>query len=393
MRRSHVPARFASAGVALAIACASASACGGAAAEQSLLVATPDTISVIVDGARSFPGAAWRTTTASRVGIDDAVLRSIVGRLGKGDLAGVESFLVVRRGYMVAEQYVGVSGDAVHTMQSVSKSVTSLLVGIAMDEGKLASIDRPVLSFFPEYTTLANVDAAKRALTPRHLLQMRTSMDFWEQPYSGSPLQQLNDCGGCDWLRLILDRPMTGMPGDKWAYNSGGVIALGGVLYATTGVAADEYARQKLFTPLGITRSAWYTGSPNGLPHMGGGLSLRSADLVRIGYLVLRRGMWNGQRIVSERWLDSTTHRVTASTERYFPRNTDYGMLWWLFPRNNQPGPASGDDYVIAASGSGGQWMFIDPKNDLVVVFTGALGSGSWPGVQVFFDELLPAVR
>ncbi|MES2177217.1 MAG: serine hydrolase [Gemmatimonadota bacterium] len=294
---------------------------------------------------------------------------------------------------MVAEQYYGVTAGSTHTMQSVTKSVTSLLTGIAFDEGHLSSLDAPVLSFFPEYSDLANVDAEKRALSLRHLLTMRTSMSFYENPYPGSPLQQLNDCRGCDWLHLILDRPMTGTPGTTWQYNSGAPIVVGGILFAATGMPADEYARQKLFTPLGISNWSWYKGNPNGLPHLGGGLDLRTSDLARIGYLVLRRGSWAGKQIVPRAWIDSSTRRVTTSTERYFPRNTDYGMYWWLFPRNNQPGSASGDDYIIAASGSGGQWLFIDPRLDLIVVFTAALGSSSWSGVQIFFDELLPAIR
>ena len=376
------------------ILCVSGVACGGSpAGPAGTLTGQPDTVTVADDGLRYWPGASWRTTSPAKVGIDDAILRGIAERVGTGGLAGMHSLLVVRRGYVVAERYAGVSRDDVHTLQSVTKSVTSLLVGIAMDEGAIASIDRPVLQLFPEYASVANTDAAKLALTPRHLLAMRTGMAFWEDPYPGSPLQQLNDCGGCDWLKFILDRPMLQPPDQAWKYNSGAPIVLGGVLFNATGLAADEYARRKLFTPLGIDRFTWHKGSPNGLPRMGGGLSLRTRDLARIGYLVLRRGVWNDQRIVSERWIDSSTHRITTATERYFPRNTDYGMLWWLFPRNGQTGAASGDDYIIAASGTGGQWMFIDPKHDLLVVLTGALSSGSWPGVQLFFDELLPAVR
>ncbi len=378
----------------LAVATVACMACSGSGnGPAGTLTGQPDTVTVADDGRHYWPAAAWRTTSPAKVGVDDAALRSIVGRVGTGGLTGMQGILVVRRGYAIAERYVGMNGDDVHTLQSVTKSVTSLLVGIAMDEGAIASIDRPVLQLFPEYTTVANVDAAKQALTARHLLSMRTGMAFWEEPYPGSPLQQLNDCGGCDWLKFILDRPMLEAPNLTWKYNSGAPILLGGVLYNATSLPADEYARRKLFTPLGIDRYTWFKGSPNGLPHMGGGLSLRARDLARIGYLVLRRGVWNEQRIVSERWIDSSTHRITTATERYFPRSTDYGMFWWLFPRNNQSGTASGDDYVIAASGTGGQWVFIDPRNDLVVVLMGALSSGSWPGVQLFFDELLPAVR
>ena len=126
---------------------------------------------------------------------------------------------------------------------------------------------------------------------------------------------------------------------------------------------------------------------------MGGGLAHRPIDLASIGYLVLRRGRWNDRQVDSAAWLDRSTARVTTSTERYFPRATDYGLLWWLFPRNGSTGAASGDDYVVAASGTGGQWLFVDRAKDLVVVFNGALDSGSWPAVQLLFESILPAAR
>jgi len=340
-----------------------------------------------------WPAASWRVAQPEAVGVDGPAVRSLLRQLDDGTVPGIHSFLAIRHGYVFAEAYfAGASAAQTHTLQSISKSVTSLLIGIARDSGLLASIDAPVLGFFPEYTNLAALDDAKRSLRIRDLLAMRTGMSFWEEPYDGSPLQQLNSCA-CDWLRLVLDRPMSGLPDQSWAYNSGGVIVLGGVIRAVAGTSADDFARRVLFDPLGITQWSWFKGQPNGLPHMGGGLSLRTSDLARIGYLVLKRGAWNGQRIVSEHWLDESTTRVTTKTPRYFPRDTDYGLLWWLFPRNGVTGPGSGDDYVIAASGTGGQWMFIDRAKNLVVVLTGALGSGNWPGVQLFFDQLEAAAR
>ena len=355
--------------------------------------ADPVAPGVTVDTVNAYwPAARWRTAQPREVGVDEGTFSRIVARLQTA-APGIHSFVAIRHGYLFAESYFAPGSEAqVHTLQSITKSVTSLLVGIARDSGLLASIDAPVLSFFPEYPTVAALDDAKRALRVRDLLAMRTGMSFWEEPYAGSPLQQLNSCT-CDWLKLVLDRPMTGAPDQSWAYNSGGVIVLGGVLRAVTGMAADEFAQRVLFTPLGISQWTWSRGQPNGLPHMGGGLSLRTTDLARIGYLVLQRGAWNGRQLVSREWLDASTARVTTLTPRYFPRDTDYGLLWWLFPRNGLVGSASGDDYIVAASGSGGQWMFVDRAKQLVVVFTAELGSGSWPAVQLFFDEIEPTIH
>ena len=362
-------------------------ACGeGTAPPGDPIVPVPD------DGSSYWPAATWRVARPGAVDIDEAAVDDFV-RNARRQLPALHALLVVRYGYLAVEEYAGgSSADQLHTMQSVSKSVTSLLMGIAADRGLVDSFDRPLLDFFPEYDDLANVDDRKRALTVRHVMQMRTGMSFWESPYEGSPLQQLNESQG-DWLHLVLDRPMDGDPGATWAYNSGGVITLGGVLRAATGLAADQFADRELFSPIGITTFSWFKGNPNGLPHMGGGLSLRAPDLARIGYLVLRRGVWAGDTIVSPARLDELTRRVTTATARYFPRDTDYGMLWWLFPRNGVTGAGSGDDYIVAASGTGGQWLFIDRAHDLLVVFTASLNSGSWPAVQLLFDALLPAVH
>jgi CubicO group peptidase (beta-lactamase class C family) len=186
---------------------------------------------------------------------------------------------------------------------------------------------------------------------------------------------------------------MSGEPGASWAYNSGGVILLGGVLRKVSGVAADQFAQQNLFSKLGITQFQWAKGQPDGLPHMGGGLFLGPDDLARIGYLVLRHGVWNEQQIVSSSWIDSSTARTTESIPGFFSRRPDYGMLWWLFPRNGINGAGSNDDYIIAAAGSGGQWLLIDRTNDLVAVFQNELGGDGLSSLDYFFDVVLPSIE
>jgi len=158
----------------------------------------------------------------------------------------------VRQGWLVVDEYFNGGSEAqLHTLQSVTKSVTSLLVGIAVSRGAIPSVDRPVISFFPEYTNLENLNERKRAMTLRDLLTMWTGLDWSENPYRGSPLEQLNNSRG-DWLRLFLDWPTRDAPGTRFEYNSGGVITLGGVLFNTTGLPADAFARQYLFDPIGV---------------------------------------------------------------------------------------------------------------------------------------------
>jgi len=271
-------------------------------------------------------------------------------------------------------------------MQSVTKSVTSLLLGILSAKSPAAmSLDRPVLDVFPRYTNIANVDARKRALTLRHLVTMRTSMDFYEQPYDGSPLDQLNRSSG-DWTKFILDRPMTGTPGNEWAYNSGAAILAGSVIREISGTNVDAFARTELFEPLGVRGETWFKSPFDGLPHCGGGLNLRAVDLARVGYLVLRGGAWGSRQIIPPAWLAASITPDSRGGPVFFSNyGSAYGYFWWLFPTRR----GGNDTGVIAASGSGGQWLFVVPSLDLVVAIVASNGAG----LDLMYDGVLSAIR
>ena len=248
-----------------------------------------------------------------------------------------------------------------------------------------------MVSFFPEYPDLANLDAGKRAMTLRDLLTMRTGLDWSENPYQGSPLEQLNNSRG-DWLRIFLDWRMREAPGTRFEYNSGGVITLGGVLFNTTGVAADAFAREHLFGPIGVDQAQWYRGSPNGLPHLGGGLSLRTVDMARLGYLVLRNGRWGQTQVVPEEWLRASLAPVVSPGWSFGGHRVDYGYLWWLLPLAGT-GPADTPDRAIyTASGAQGQWIFVVPKYDLVIAVNSNTQQFDAP-VRFLYEDILPAIR
>jgi len=266
-------------------------------------------------------------------------------------------------------------------------SVTSLLFGIAQAKASAdaGNLDRPVLDVFKKYSSIANVDDRKRSLTLRHLMTMRTSMDFWEQPYPGSPLDQLNRSSD-DWVKFVLDRPMTGTPGSAWAYNSGAAIAMGGVIRELSGRNVDDFARSELFEPIGATGETWARSPYDGLPHCGGGLNLKATDLARVGYLVLRHGRWGDREIVPRAWLDLTTAPVTRGSPVFFSSyGSAYGYFWWLFPTRR----GGTDTGIIAASGSGGQWLFVIPSLDLVVAIVAAEGNG----LDLLYDGILAALQ
>jgi CubicO group peptidase (beta-lactamase class C family) len=223
------------------------------------------------------PTDEWPSSTPEAEGLDPAPLLNLVTRIHRRDYGAINSLLVARNGRLVVEEYFnGWSAERTHTQQSVSKSVTSLLVGLAIQAGRLRLDDR-VTSFFPSYDPIANLDDRKRATTVRDLLTMRSGFDWTESTYAGSPLQRMNDCG-CDWLRFVLDWPMREPPGSRWEYISGSTILLGGIVGAATGQRIDRFAQDRLFAPLGVSGASWIQGLPDGLPHTGGGLQLRPRE-------------------------------------------------------------------------------------------------------------------
>src|SRR5436190_6062217 len=274
--------------------------------------------------------AEWPASAPDSQGVNAQSIRDLVGRVARGEYGSVSSLLVVRHGQLIVEEYFGWSASRAHTVQSVTKSVTSLLAGMAIDRGRLSIADRAV-EFFPDYQPIANLDERKRAVTVRDLLTMRTGLDWSEGSYAGSPLQQLNDCR-CDWLRFVLDWPMREMPGTRWEYVSGGVILLGGIVGVASGERIDLLAAEELFAPLGIENAWWYSGLPNGLPHSGGGLNLRPRDMAKLGQLVLDGGRWLGTQILSETWIRESTQSRLPNVRSFGAFPDDYGYLWCSLP-------------------------------------------------------------
>jgi CubicO group peptidase (beta-lactamase class C family) len=364
-----------------ALVIAPALSCGGGSSTQPGVVQhVPD------DGAAYIPGVTWRTADPAAVGMDDRRVATMKSNIAAGRYGAIDGVLVLRYGYVAVEEYYGWNRTQPHTMQSVTKSVTSLLYGIFSAEhpGAATSLERRVVDVFNRYAPIANADDRKLDLTLGDLLTMRTGMDFWEQPYPGSPLDQLNRSSG-DWTRFILDRPMTSAPGSDWAYNSGAAIAICSAIREVSSENADALARRALFAPIGVTGETWFRSPFDNLPHCGGGLGLTASDLARVGYLVLRHGRWGDKTVVSRGWIDSSTRSVTRGAPVFFSSfGAGYGYFWWLFPSAR----GGADQGIIAASGSGGQWLFIVPALDLVAVVIATNGDG----LDLLYDDFLPAV-
>lgn len=282
------------------------------------------------------------------------------------------------------------SGE-LHTLQSVTKSVTALILGIAIQQGDLPGPEGKILQFFPDYQ-IKELDKAKGDITLADLLTMRSGLfwDEWTYPV-GDPRNSVTQMESSpDWIQFALDLPMQHDPGEIWAYNSGACQLLSAIISEATGLDIDAYAVQYLFGPLEIEDYYWKK-TPGGLPDTEGGLYLKAEDLAKIGILVLNRGEWNGQQVVPRAWIEEMTSPQVPDVDPSDPYwNYGYGYLWWLLP-----GLAQGELEIIGALGYGGQFLLVVPDLDLVGVFFGWNIYGTSTGLirDAFLERIVPAAR
>jgi CubicO group peptidase (beta-lactamase class C family) len=304
--------------------------------------------------------------------IDRAELCRMADRLAASSDANVHAVLVARRGKLVFERYfrgsdeiygrpvgkVSFDADTLNNVKSVSKSVASLAVGIAIDRGLIRSVNEPIFSFFPELSDLRSPEKDRIQLL--HALTMSMGLKWVEAIPSN---EDNNDEGRMhmapDPCRYVLGLPVTAPAGQEFFYNTGALTLMSAIVRKATGRPLDEFARETLFEPLGITRVEWnrYKGDSDA----GGGLRLRPRDMAKIGQLVLAGGRWNRRQIVSREWIETSTAPKLKATG-----GLSYGYLWWL-GRSLLNGR---EVRWVGALGRGGQSIRIVPELDLVVVVT-----------------------
>ena len=298
-----------------------------------------------------WPTDGWQSSTPEEQGFDSAKLAAGIQSLQEKGI-GADSLTIIRNGYVVLDaHFAPYDGTFPHDLASVTKSVTTTLIGIAVDQGKL-SLDAPMVSFFPN-RTIANLDARKARITVRHLASMRNGMESGCFEGDEPTLQAMR--ANPDWVQAALDRPMVSEPGTKFCYDSPGMHLLSAILQEATGMTALDFARQNLFEPLGIRDVIW-DSDPQGYSRGWGDLHMLPEDAAKIGFLWLHRGQWDSQQIVSEDWVLNSVKAHSKFIEPDF----GYGYGWWITDKDYQ------------ASGRGGQRVRVMASLNLIVVATGS---------------------
>ena len=255
----------------------------------------------------------------------------------------------------------GYDRDRLQRIFSITKSVTSALIGIAIDEGMIDGVDTPLYTFFPDNRE-AFEDAKKREITLEHILTLTSGLDWVESsvPYTDPRNDQYHQVRSDDWIEYVVERPIADEPGARWVYNTGSVHLLSAVIKRASGMYANEFIEKHLFKPLGITEYEWNT-DPRGYPCTGGthgGLRMRVRDVVKIGSVFLNEGKWHDEQIVSARWVvESTKPRLETAF------GSQMGYLWWSSGFKIK---GRWFEFFFAA-GYGGQSLHICPELDMII--------------------------
>jgi CubicO group peptidase (beta-lactamase class C family) len=350
----------------------------------------------------------WKTASADTLGVDPARLANLTASIRAWPELGVHAILIERKGRLIYEEYFegfdekwgeplgrrSMSAETIHDLRSVTKSVISALVGIAVSEGSIPSLDQPIVEWFPEYPELKT--AERQRVTIAHVLSMTSGFEWNEDvPYNDPRNDEIKMTDDSQPLRYALSRPFAIDPGEDFNYNGGLTQVMAAVLERATRTPLEDYARIKLFEPLGITEVEWM-GDLAGMPSAASGLRLLPRDVAKIGSLYLHQGKWNGKQVIPADWIESSTRRQF----RFRPRTGadaggefGYAYFWWYSCYPTSAGLVE----ARAAVGNGQQRIFVLPGlHTVVTILAGRYNDfaiGATLGRRILVEHIIPAVK
>ena len=357
----------------------------------------------------------WRAAVADSLGVDGTRLAALTASVRAWPELGVHAILIERSGRLIYEEYfdgfderwgtplgrVSMTRGSLHDLRSVTKSVVSALTGIALGEGAIKSLDQPVVDWFPEYPELNTAD--RRRLTLAHVLAMTSGLEWNEDmPYTDPRNDEIRMTRDSQPLRYALSRAFTHEPGAEYRYNGGLTQVMAAVIQRAVKMPIQDYARTKLFAPLGIDSVEWL-GELAGMPAAASGLRMRARDLAKFGSLYLHGGQWNGRRVLPADWVELSTRRQfrfgggpARDRSRSGPGAEGafgYAYFWWYgcYPS------ARGLIEARTAVGNGQQRIFVVPGLDMVVTILAGryndFTTGNTLGTRILREHVIPAVR
>ena len=341
----------------------------------------------------------WQSSSWDSVQINSEKLQILVNKICDTTYQNIHSILIIKEGKLVFEQYfpgyrfnyeiedykgkfTNFNLHTIHNLASVTKSVTSILFGIAKDMGFITNLDEKLFKFFPRYSSLN--DSMKDKITLEHLLTMTSGLEWNEQNVSLRKVE--NDIIQLfltpDPVKYILSKPAIHPPGSNFYYNGGNTNLLGKIIQETSGQKLDVFAKKYLFDPLSIHQYRWVYLKPD-LVYTSGNLKLRPRDMAKIGYLMLNKGIWKSKRVVSSQWIENSTR-----PHFHFSNKEGYGYQWWI--KQYELGTSS--VYSFAALGWGGQNIIVFPVLNTVVVLTGGNYATKSPNDEIIYRYILPSL-
>ena len=352
--------------------------------------------------------------TLDEVNIDFELIERAMSDINRGKYGEVHSMLVFKDDKLVLEEYfegykyqwdapdhrgelVTWNRSMPHVLQSVTKSITSACVGIAIDKGFIESAHQSVFDYLPEHQHL-NTDG-KDGITIEHLLTMTSGLEWmeWNAPYSSrdNPIVEIwfQDAEqNKDPFTFVLEGSLIDEPGTSFRYYGGNQIVLGGIIENATQMDIDEFSGKYLFEPLGIDSFDWWLRYPSGVIEAAGGLRMTPRDMVKIGVTYLNNGVWNGTRVVSEEWVEKSATPFADNKGIDVPgtdkRDVGYSYSWWTKTFSN-----SGEEInMFYAAGWGGQNIFVFPDLNAVVVVTGGTYTSSTRTFTLLERYIIPAI-
>ncbi len=351
------------------------SACGGGSSSNPPITNEPITYKYT---ALSNTNDGWQVGDLNTLGIDPSSLENLINKI-QDQQAGylhIDSITIAHNGQLLLDHRIRTQLDVadgwannqnidLHVLNSVTKSITSALIGIAIDRGEISNVDVPVHDYFTHKQPIANWNDDKAAITLEHWLNMQSGYEWdeWNVNYLDPSNLNAQMNNAADPIQFLLDRPMTGEPGDSFAYSTGITFGIGRILQIASGMSVAEYLQTHLLTPLNINTLDYW--SLDNQLHTGSALYLTARDTAKIGQLFLDNGQWNGNQVISQSWVNQSTQlRVPLNQEGSF----GYGYQWWMlsFSVNDVEYPS------YYASGFGGQFIFNIPDLNLVIVLTGS---------------------